>query len=361
MSKLIAVVLLALFIISNSEARKCRDGLDCNYDELHFEYEAAQRKKKEEKTGRIPPQGKSWYHPNEGYVKGSEGAQREKIKHISRAYIECVQHKANSEAAFDFSMPQGWLYDVFAHSARMRSFFDTGVSEHWVLPNVYCDDNNVLAAMSWMRSHKEMAFKKNKDMHAKFRDSRPPLYSEKEIADKRRELANDRKKGVYCDWSGWLYDSKHGKYRYYFDTSEKELFTFINVYCRDNTVRFFVKSVGGNRDEIDLIYPFKNRHDYELPPAADYQRVGCNWDGWLFGYLLDRTWKDGKGKRRQAYEKYFSVDKTWTSGGGKTWVNGRVMNPFCSREKGIKEGTVTALRVYCFYSHEDRCSDLRDR
>ncbi len=355
MSKLIAVVLLALFIISNSEARKCRYGLDCNYDDLHREYEkyeAAQRKKEKEQHGAIDD-GKSWYHPNEGYVKGSERAQILQIRGISRAYIECVQHKANSEAAFDFSMPQGWLYDTFAHSARMRSFFDTGVSEHWVLPNVYCNSNNVLAAMSWMRSHKRMSFKENKEMHAKFRDSRPPLYSKKEIADRRRELAKKGKKGVYCDWSGWLYDSKHGKYRYYFDTAEKEMFKFINVYCRDNTVRFFVKSVGGDRDEIDLIYPFKNRHDYEIPPTAVYQRVGCNWDGWLFGYLLDRTWKDGKGKRRQAYEKYFSVDKTW--------VNGRVMNPFCSREEGEKEGTVTALRVYCFYSHEDRCSDLRDR
>ncbi len=348
MSKLIAVVLLALFIISNSEARKCRDGLDCSYEELELEYDPAQRKNKKEEAGNIT-QGKAWYHPNEGYVKGGSELQIvEQIKDISRAYIECVQHKANSEAAFDFSMPHGWLYDTFAHSARMRSFFDTGKSEHWVLPNVYCDDNNVLAAMSWMRSHKKMAFRKNKDMHAKFRDSRPPLYSKKELEGK-------RKKGVYCNWGGWLYDSKHGKYQYYFDTKGKELFTFINVYCRDNTVRFFAKSVGGDRDAIDLRFPFNNRHDYEneLPPAAVYQRVGCNWDGWLFGYLLNQTWKDGNKKTRQAYEKYFAVDKTW--------VNGRIMNPFCSRGKYKIARTVTALRVYCFYSHEDRCSDLRDR
>ena len=358
MSKLIAVVLLAVFIMSNDSERKY--SYEDSYEDIATEYNAPQRKKNtEEGPGKIHISGK-WIHQNKYVISNEAGLSEqdleERLNGVSSSYIECLQEKISIEEAAIFDFPlQGWLYDTFAHSARMRSFFDTGVSEHWVLPNVYCNSNNVLSAVSWMKSHKEMSFMKNKEMHARFRNSTPPLYDKKLLEDKSRE-------GVYCGWQGWLYDSEHGKYQYYFDTAEDESFTFINVYCRDKRARFFAKSVGGNlarKEERGLLFPFGYRDRYakmaESSTDDDYPSIGCNWTGWLFSDVTKKEWNDGD-KKRQAYEKYFAVDKTW--------VNGRVLNPFCSRSEGMDSGVMTALKVYCFYhigerEITDRCDDLK--
>lgn len=365
MSKLAAVVLLAVFIMSNDGARKYSYEED-SYEDLVTEYNAPQREKNtDEEPGKIHISGQ-WVHQNNYVIYNEAGLSEEALEArligVSTSYIECLQEeKINhaQEAIFDFPL-QGWLYDTYAHQEKMRSFFDTGVYEHWVLPNVYCNSNNVLSAVSWMKSHNEMSFMKNKELHARFRgkDITPPLYDEKLLEDKDR-------KGVYCGWNGWLYDSEHGKYTYYFDTSEKEMFTFINVYCRDNRARFFAKSVGGDlarKKEIGLLFPFGERDRYASKvadviaksPTDAYPSIGCNWTGWLFSDVTLKEFKDN-GKWRQAYEKYFAVENTW--------MNGRVMNPFCSRSEGMDSGMVTALKVYCFYDLLEReitgrCDDL---
>ncbi len=366
MSKLITVALLAAFIMSN-------DAVEYSYEDLVLKYREAQ-KKKEEKTGEIKVESRQWIHPTQGEVgieikKDDEGDAEDlgfqlegRLYYISNSYIECLQGKPDPNDAYDFPIPTGWLYHTFADKETMRSFFDTEISEHWVLPNVYCNKQGVLTAISWMISPRSMSFNENKGMHKGFRNSPPPFY-------KGIELEN-RKAGVYCDWDGWLYASNHGDYEHWFDTNSAEKFTFINVYCdkESNTVRYFYSAVGGaghfKSDGGVLRKPFGtnmehlndlplNRGKVREPPYYPY--ISCNWSGWLFWDRTKGTWEGNDKKRRYNYEKYFAVKD-------KAWVNGRVMNPFCSPDKDndARYGVVTALRVYCFDGGGNkRCYDLK--
>ena len=170
-------------------------------------------------------------------------------------------------------------------------------------------------------------------------------------------LEDPHRKGVYCDWKGWLYNSeeryrKHSgeHYHHWFDTKGgDESFTFINVYCHKDkmgskTVRYFAKAVRGDLTHKDLKHPFQHRDGLiVVKDDNDLPSIRCDWTGWLF---WDRT-KDN-------YDKYFDIED-------KGWVNGRVMNPFCSYNKEIGIGIVTALRVYCFdCGGNDRCYDLEE-
>ena len=383
MSKLMAVILLAGFIVSNDDADKCiNDGEDryseCTHDDLVNinNYREPQRKKKQNvDPGAVNIVSKEWKDYQDNPVTSDNDAQRKrKIEERSYSHIECDQAKVdNKEYPFNLPLPEGWLYDIFGNTGRMRYFFDTSVNEYWVLPNVYCNKHNMLTAVSWMRSHEKMSHNDNDKMHFRFRDSRPPLYRGMNLENYHHK---DRG-GVYCDWRGWLHNPEgSGKdyqmhFRRLFDTNKgKEQFTFVNVYCHsDKTVRFFAKAVGGDSTQKDLNYPFEHLHDIKLDKEArDFPYTRCNWTGWLFGDMTAKTWKDpgDKDKRKHSYEKYYATDYR-ADLLKKPWMNGRVINPFCSREEEGTYGYVTALRVYCFYTpgsevgkvDNNRCSDLR--
>ncbi len=81
--------------------------------------------------------------------------------------------------------------------------------------------------------------------------------------------------------------------------------------------------------------------------------------------MSDEPWK-GKDKHDKeerwkfSYERYYAIDDLDIDKDKKKkgWVNGRVMNPFCAKDEEDDDGIVTALRVYCFDSEHNRCSDL---
>lgn len=381
MSKLVIVLLLAGFIMSNDD-----DEVEDTFTELLEKYKEAQRKRDRGENHGEANTSTRWYYQDvdvmdalTGKIRTIEGG----IRTFSNSYIECEQATAHPDDVFDFPMPKGWLYDTFGNDGKMRYFFDTGVEEHWVLPNVYCK-KNVLTAVSWMRSHKKMSHDDNEGMHMRFRDSRPtlPLYRGMSL----EKYHNKDRGGVYCNWRGWLHDpdssSKYQRhFRRLFDTNRgSEKFTFVNVYCNsDNTVRFFAKSVGGDSPQTDdLWYPFEYRNEYEryidkgVGIRYKYPSVGCNWTGWLFGDMTAKQWKDpgDKDKEKYSYEKYYVTDYR-AKLNEKPWMNGRVINPFCSKGEKDIVGIVTNLRVYCFYTDtsftvggkryelKDRCSDLQ--
>lgn len=376
MSKLMVVMLLAGFIVSNDDADKCvNDDADDKYSECTHDdlvninnYREPQRKRKQNvDPGAVNIVSKEWKDYRDDSVTNDNDAQRvRKIEERSYSHIECDQAKVdNGEYPFNLPLPDGWLYDIYGENSRMRLFFDTEVSEYWVLPNVYCNKQNVLTAVSWMRSHDNLSFKKN-EIHMRFRDNLPPFYDD----DHTENYHNKDRGGVYCSWDGWLHDPDSGKnyqrhFRRLFDTDRnKEQFTFVNVYCYKNTVRFFAKAVGGDSTLKDLWYPFGNRHDIKPDKEVrDFPFVQCNWIGWLFGDMTDNIWKDpgNDDKEKYSYEKYYATDYR-AKLNEKPWMNGRVINPFCSREEEGDYGYVTALRVYCFYTPgskvQGRCSDL---
>ena len=98
----------------------------------------------------------------------------------------------------------------------------------------------------------------------------------------------------------------------------------------------------------------------EANPSTDggvYYRIG-----WLFNDMTVDKWQDG-GKNKYSYERYYAIGND-----SKAWMNGRVVNPFCSREdKDDPFGILTRLRAYRFYTPDprvadwlsDRCSDLQ--
>lgn len=250
MPKLTPVVLLALFIMSNDKSRK--HSYEDSYEDLDLKYKAPQRKKNtDEEPGTIRISGQ-WIHQNTYVIHSEAGLSPEEITErligVSTSYIECLEEKINytEEAIFDFPL-RGWLYHTFADKDNtMRSFFDTEVEEHWVLPNVYCNSNNVLSAVSWMISPRSMSLNANKGMQARFRDKPRPPFDKKSAAYGEQQLENSYRQGkggVYCDWGGWLYASNDGDYKFWFDTNGAEKFTFVNVYChpRTNTVRYFYR------------------------------------------------------------------------------------------------------------------------
>ncbi len=321
----------------------------------------------------------------EGIGSITRGFIRDRIVEFSNSYIECEQRAPDPNEVFDFPLPDGWLYKTFADDDNRYRSFDTGVSEYWVLPNVYCDSKHRLAAVSWMRSHENTSLNDSKGMDGRFRDSRPPFHNDMKLDTylNRKQVRED-KGGVFCDWHGWLYPLGDRHFHEWFDVAEteSELFTFINVYCHtDNTVRFFAKAVAHKnqrgRDGIikksHLIYPFSydNMHSVQQKVGRaeeeDYPRIECNWQGWLFNDMTKDTWQDDDGKRRHSYERYYAVgdDKD------KFWMNGRVVNPFCSNDGTREYGIVTELRAYCFYTSKpievdnkryylkNRCSDLQ--
>ncbi len=356
MSKLIIVLLLAGFIVSNDDASKYADK---SYEELLLEYDAPQRKENQQKPGGVEVESMRWIHLNKSvggrtYYNPDKVSVtkrlREEIIDRSNAYIECDQKIANLEIhPFDFPMPNDWLYDTFQDKGRMPWFFDTEVKEHWVLPNVYCNSKNILSALSWMRSHEDGG------MHAKFKGKDPPFYGNESLEDHHRG-------GVFCNWNGWLYGPSKGKYTHWFDSAkDDELFTFIDVYCHENKVRFFAKHVAShNQRKSDQRYPFEPQDmktDLVSTQTMELPVVGCDWTGWLFADMTDARWKH-KGSNRYSYEKYYAIDTHAAGRSKKAWMNGRIMNPFCSRLEDKQTGVVTALRVYCFYSKENRCSDL---
>ncbi|RKU17932.1 hypothetical protein C6501_03405 [Candidatus Poribacteria bacterium] len=366
MSKLITTLLLAGFIVSNSDDSKYADK---SYEELlRLKYKAPQRIENPTEPGGIEIEAIRWYHQNKSVGGRTYDYNPKKVKETidlpqklsdrSNSYIECDQGIAPIIQPFDFPLrgkslkDKGWLYYTW-DTGTVPWFFDTKEKEHWVLPNVYCNSKNILAAVSWMRSHED------EGMHARFKGKDPPFYDGVDFEDRGKD-----KWGVYCDWDGWLYDSDE-HFHFWFDAYKKseELFTFINVYCHtDKTVRFFAKAEAHQRQqEGHMIFPFRPRHAFvtaKVKEAAEYPDVYCNWTGWLFADTTDKPWEDKDKHSRHSHEKYYAIDKHSRESSKKAWMNGRVMNPFCSKLTDRDIGIVTALRVYCFYTKENRCSDL---
>ena len=357
---LIAMTLLATVVLADGE----NSGSAFTAEELKKKYEAIQRERDElrQKPGKITTQIKYLHHHQ------SNPLLKDKVQNVSNSYIECVQGELNSDAAYDFPMPVGWLYSSFSDGGETtKKFFDTEASEYWVFPNFSCNFKNVLAAVSWMRSGKKAGFRENKGMHDKFRQHKPPFYSGEKYFDHKRSG------GVYCDWDGWLYPSSNIGYKYFIDTNRNnELFTLMNVYChRHSYVRMFYSAQASNdQQQENNAKPFRDISPPSLVGDSDYPDVLCNWDGWLYGDMSGKNWDDSKGNKRYGYEKYFSIDTHPIGDAKKDWVRGRVANPFCSKSGG-RYGIVTAVRAFCFFPirvHRDdksiqrlrkqECSDL---
>ena len=289
----------------------------------------------------------------------------EKVRTISQAYIECVpgESEFGAKAIHDKPLAQaGWLYgdDIWV----WMNYFDTGVKEHWVFPNVYCNSNRILTAMSWKRSNDDWEHHK---MHSRFRNRNPPDYDE-EI------LRGHDRRSVYCSWNGWLFPTGDHHYSRWVDTKNRdELFSLVNVYCDANQVRYFHHKFAGAHDMAkgDSTHPFKNLKN---PTLNNTTTVGCNWNGWLYKATSAETWydrDDDKNKQRWSYERYFAIDNknTYEKGkrDGEYAIHGRVMNPFCSKTSKNKKGIVTQIRAYCFYpssgewsrTKESFCADLK--
>ena len=287
----------------------------------------------------------------------------EEVINISQLYIECNPDKSPYE--FDKPLPDGWLYPKFYEDPRWKKYFDTGTKEYWVFPNVHCDkDTRRLTAMSWMRSGRKEG-QGHGNMHKKFKDDTPPhLNIDNE----------DGSKGVYCPWNGWLYPLGEESNRF-FDTTDDQAFTIVNVYCRNNRVIYLHRAehdgksrFGDGIDRASSKKPFPKHIDY---PKETDNWVRCNWNGWLYKAMVKKDeWDTEEGERRWTYERYFIVsnDETRSKKGNKgdKAIHGRVMNPYCSKaKKDSYSGVVTAIRAYCFYpssglwsEKKSMCDDL---
>lgn len=257
---------------------------------------------------------------------------RNKIIKHSYQHIECSD-TGETRNVFDKALPIGRLYSSFGDtSTAWRKFFDTSVSEYWVLPDVYCNNQRVLTAIAWMRSGNNGAWKKNQRMASHFRDRDPPFYSNDNVNNKNSN-------SIYCKWSGWLFD-KNKSYKKYFDTPKNELFTMVNIYCDNHRVTFMRHGYAGHSKFHDDAsdHPFKNA---PTPSLAADGSVGCSWQGWLLKDGTDGTWEDNDSNTRWSYEKYFTFDERK--------MHGRVINPFCSNKTDDDNGKVTRIRAYCFY------------
>lgn len=280
-----------------------------------------------------------------------------KIINHSAQQIEC-NDAGEIRNAFDKPLPSGWLYSKNSFNDTTTSWrenFDTNQPEYWVLPNVYCNASRVLTAISWMRSGEKGAAKKNKDMDQRFRANQPPFYA-KEIVD------NNYPHGVYCDWEGWLFKKKEDRKKYIDTLGNDELFTMVNIHCRNKRVTSMQHGYAGdNRHHPDANdKPFDK---FSNPSSADGS-IGCSWQGWLLKDGTEGTYKVGD-NNRWSYEKYFALDERKTGDKDKRLMYGRVINPFCSKLGKNNNGKVSRIRAYCFYSskwkkNKQTCSELSD-
>lgn len=278
----------------------------------------------------------------------------------SKKYIECVGYGGGVGAAFDKPLRKGeWLYPSFDN---YRKYFGTSIDERWVFPNAYCNNNRVLTAISWMRSSRNADDVHDfKGMAPRFKDRQPPFY-EKSIID------NAQPEGVHCGaWgNGWLFE-KDKDYKKFIDTTDDdELFTMLNFYCHDNRVIFMQHGYAGNGNQHDeeKTKPFENA---STPAPREDGSIGCSWKGWLLSDSTVGTWEDtnNDNNKRWNYEKYFALDKRDIGNKDKRKMYGVVLNPFCSKLKENRSGTVTHIRAYCFYAPDlasrGICSQLQSQ
>ncbi len=279
---------------------------------------------------------------NNSYIKQTTADKDFEKKIIDHSYqqIECSD-TGETKNVFDKSLPIGWLYSQFSDTTvGWKNYFDTTESEHWVLPNVFCNTNRVLTAVSWMRSGNKGARDNNKKMAWRFRANNPPFYSS--------EINSiSGKNGVFCKgWEGWMFE-KEKTHEEYIDTLDNdELFTMVNTYCHNNHVTFLQHGYAGDKkyhaDASDK--PF----EHISTPSSSDGSIGCSWQGWLLKDGTDNTHEDKGENTRWNYEKYFALDtKKITT--DKPRIHGRVINPFCSKPDANKNGKVTRIRAYCFY------------
>lgn len=269
------------------------------------------------------------------HLLNGEKIEKNEVIAKSQLHIECPPDTSFYD--LDKPLPNGWLYPKFyENTEEWKKYFDTGKNEYWVFPNVYCDkEKRRLTAMSWMRSGKKFSHNGNGGMHIKFKNNKPSFDSSN-VDD-----------GVYCLWDGWLYPTTKFHYSSWFDTEDHdESFTLINVYCRNQRVRYLHRKVAGHELNIPAKHPFKG---LATPAYRNDNLVRCNWQGWLYKALfLEDEWKEGNATR-WSYERYFIINSGGTDKSNKA-IHGRVMNPYCSPSKDTATiGVVTAIRAYCFY------------
>ena len=349
---LVVITLLATVAIADDE----HDGF--TEEELKEKYKVIQRQRENagKEAGKITTKVRYIHHHQSDFLPESVA------QDVSDSYIECAQGELDSNLAYDFPLQVGWLYSSFNEGDTPKKYFDTSESEHWAFPNFSCNSKHVLAAVSWMRSGKNSSFKKNKDLHSKFKDHKPPFYSGTNYFN------NKRKGGVYCNWDGWLYPSSNINYKYFIDTNlNNELFTLLNVYChRHSYVRMFYTAQASNDQQVENnLKPFADINPPSQSGDSNYPSVLCNWDGWLYGDMSGNTWSDSADRTRFGYEKYFAIDTRRIYDSDKEWMKGRVANPFCSRKTNQRYGVVTVVRAFCFFSIKSHTSEnikkLRER
>ena len=359
MSRLIYQVLFCWYLLLNSHSSVADDALKHEHD--------PSLRQKNSKPGKVTTEIQ-YRFGNRSYTAISDSdIFKQKIIDHAQLHVEC-DDTGEARGKFDKPLPFGWLYKQFAETTITFNYFDTDQWEIWVLPNVHCNSDRILTAISWMRSGKKGAANKNKNMHGRYRNSKPSFYSTG-VVD------NNNRKSVYCEWSGWLYDKNTNRKKYIDTLKNKELFTLINIYCHHDRVIFMQHGYAGDdkgyRDFADdkdgegvSDFPFRSIAD---PSPAKDGSIGCSWQGWLLKDSSGGTWEDTGGdqvddngkkrnKQRWSYEKYFALDRRDVDDKDKRKMHGRVINPFCSK------GVVTRLRAYCFYSAkwEDRkfCNSL---
>lgn len=359
--RLIYHVLFYFYLLLNPHSSEADEALK------YGDHDPSQREK-DSKPGAVTTEIE-YRFGNKSYrtmAKDASDAFKQKIINHAQLQVEC-DDTAEVRGAFDKPLPIGWLYSGFSDATESwKNYFDTNQQEIWVLPNVYCNPARILTAISWMRSGKKGAARENQDMTWRFRAHKPPFYSNEVVN-------NNNIQGVYCSgWGdGWLFE-KHINRKKYIDTLKNdELFTLVNIYCHQNRVIFMHHGYAGHSQFRDFANdkegndasdkPFE--HITDPSPAAD-GGIGCSWQGWLLKDSTEDTWEDTGSKlnKRWSYEKYFALDRRDVGDKDKRLMHGRVINPFCSKTDKRKNGVVTRLRAYCFYSskwkNRNLCSSL---
>ena len=359
MSRLIYIALFCFYLLLNHDSSKAEDTLKHDHEPSHRE--------KNSKPGKVTTEIQ-YRFGTKSYptTKDNPNTWKQEIIKHAQQQVEC-DDTTEARGVFDKPLPVGWLYSQFSDTTTgWQNYFDTSQQEIWVLPNVHCNKDRTLTAISWMRSGKKGAMKENKDMIWRFRANNPPFYSS-EIVN------NNNTQGVYCNgWgNGWLFEKNKNRKEYIDTLKSDELFTIINIYCHQNHVIYMHHGYAGHRpfrdfaddkegkDASDL--PFKN---IPTPSPATDGSIGCSWQGWLLKDSTNDTWEDtgADGKQRWSFEKYFALDRNDVNKKDKRWMLGRVINPFCSKTNKQKHGVVTRIRTYCFYppkfQNRNLCSNL---
>ena len=148
MSRLIYIALFCFYLLLNHDSSKAEDS-------LKHEHEPASREK-DNKPGTVSTEIEYRFGlETHTTMKDTNSTLQQKIINHAQQQVEC-DDTAETRGVFDKPLPFGWLYNFLSDTTtEWRNYFDTDMSEMWVLPNVYCNSKRILTAISWMRSGKK--------------------------------------------------------------------------------------------------------------------------------------------------------------------------------------------------------------